>query len=321
MKRTSLVLVFALTIAACGGSGGGGGAAAPNPSAALKIDSSNAMPVTRAAYSAASQSVGIGELFGSSGLVASDPGSVPKAAVDMATQAARSLKSIPVGPETQACAVSGTVTISGNIASPTTLTAGDNFAVDSDSCDDGTGQIVDGLLEFSVDAFSGDVVAGLYDMRITLTLTDFQITTPEDVITSGGGASVSLNTLSAPSVSASVNGTRLTTNTNSSSETMSNFASTQTLDAGISPSPFTMTASGTLDTTRLSGSISYSTPVTFEGFDTDYPESGEMLVTGDSSSARLIAGDNDQVTIEIDTDGNGTVDETIVTTWQELETL
>jgi hypothetical protein len=64
--------------------------------------------------------------------------------------------------------------------------------------------------------------------------------------------------------------------------------------------------------------VSYSTPVTFEGFDLDYPGTGEFLVEGDNSSARLIAIDNVNVRIEVDTDGNGTVDETINTTWAEL---
>jgi hypothetical protein len=67
--------------------------------------------------------------------------------------------------------------------------------------------------------------------------------------------------------------------------------------------------------------VTYSTPVVFTGFDNDYPDTGELLVEGDSSSARLIAMDNVNVRIEIDADGDGTIDDTIDTTWAELAAL
>ena len=65
-------------------------------------------------------------------------------------------------------------------------------------------------------------------------------------------------------------------------------------------------------------SFRYATPVTFEGFDNGYPHTGELLITGDSSSARLIALDDVNVRIEIDGDGDGAVDDTIDTTWVAL---
>ena len=75
---------------------------------------------------------------------------------------------------------------------------------------------------------------------------------------------------------------------------------------------------GTLDTTALSGSIDYDTPVTFEGDNFGNPHTGELLVTGDNSSARLIAIDSTDVRIEIDSDGDGDIDETLFLTWEEL---
>ena len=111
----------------------------------------------------------------------------------------------------------------------------------------------------------------------------------------------------------------MTTDTSNFSDTLSNYASAQTFDGRVSPSPYTLNASGTLDSSRLSGVIRYTTPVTFEGFDANYPQTGELLITGENSSARLIAAANGvDVTIEIDSDGDGTVDDTIMTTWTEL---
>lgn len=73
---------------------------------------------------------------------------------------------------------------------------------------------------------------------------------------------------------------------------------------------------GTLDSSQLGGVVEYSMPVVFQGFDSDYPSSGQLLVTGaGGATVRLIAVDNVNVRIEIDADGVAPVDETIGTTW------
>jgi hypothetical protein len=79
-----------------------------------------------------------------------------------------------------------------------------------------------------------------------------------------------------------------------------------------------LSASGTLDSTQLAGVVQYSTPVTFAGEGFDYPSSGALLVEGENSSARLTAIDNVNVTIEVDSNGDGVIDDTINTTWADL---
>jgi len=320
MIRISFAVVITLALAACGG-GGGGGVAPPNVQpASLKITSGNALATTRDAYAAAEQSVGVGDMLGSSGLIAASPGAFSKGAMGPISKALSGgpALSVPLGPETQPCAVDGQVTISGNLQNPTTLTAGDNFSVLSEDCDEGFGEIIDGLLDFRVDTFSGDLLSGLYQLEITLNLTDFQVRTADDVITSNGGATVDLNALQAPFVTASIRGDSLTADSNTSSESLLGFVANQTLDGGVTPSPYTWSARGQLDSTRLGGSVDYSTPLTFEGLGTDYPHSGQLRVVGEGSSALLIAENNVDVTIEIDSNGDGEVDETISTTWADL---
>ena len=59
-----------------------------------------------------------------------------------------------------------------------------------------------------------------------------------------------------------------------------------------------------------------------KGLDTGYPTAGVLLVEGFGSSARLIAQANGvDVVIEIDSNNDGEVDDTINTTWQELAAL
>lgn len=324
MKHTLFfALIASSLLAACGGGGDGGGLGSGNPpSAMVKITSANGMAVTRASYEAALASVSIGELSGNTGITAGAPAAISKVSgvVSATNKTGSGISRVPIPPTETPCDGGGSVTISGDIADiiTPTLSPGDFFDISFNSCDDGLGTVTDGDLHFDVDAFSGDFLGGLYDMTMTLSLDDFQVTTAADTLTSNGGATVTLNTANAPSVSASVNGTAMTVDTNTGSETLRNFVSAQTLDGAQVPSPFTMTASGTLDTTQINGSVRYSTPVMLEGFDNDYPGVGEFLVAGDASSARLIAESNVNVRIELDTDGDGEINETINTTWAEL---
>ena len=319
-------LLFALSsvslLAACGGSGGGGLGNGNPPSAMVQITSTNAVQVTGASYQAALASASLSELSGDTGIIAGAPGGVSKigGVVNAANKPGSGGSRVPIPPTESPCDGGGSVIISGEIEDviTPTLSPGDYFDIEFNMCNDGLGTVTDGDLHFEIDAFSGDFLGGLYDMTSTLELDEFQVATAEDTLTSNGGATVTLNTANSPSVAASVNGSSMTVDSNTASETLRNFQSAQTFDGGLVPAPFTMTASGSLDTTQISGSVRYSTPVMFEGFDADYPGSGEFLVTGDGSSARLIAESNVNVRIELDTNADGTVDETINTTWAEL---
>lgn len=318
-----LALITALAATACGGSSSdGGGITAPvNPNPSLSIDAANGQNVVGVSYLAAVASGDTAGLVGNSGLVAdSGSGDVSKTAreIGFAKPVSTAVSSIPFGPDTLPCDVSGSITVSGNLANPLTLSAGDIINIDADNCDDGLGEVVDGLLAMTISGFNGDILSGLYDMTAALDITNFQVTTADDVLMSNGDSTVRLNTLNTPAVSASVSGSSLRADSNSDSETLTNYSSAQSLDAGQTPAPYTMDSSGTLDSSQLSGVVGYSTEVMFQGFDSDNPGAGELLVTGDTSSARLIALDNANVRIEIDNNGDGTIDDVIDTTWDAL---
>jgi len=59
----------------------------------------------------------------------------------------------------------------------------------------------------------------------------------------------------------------------------------------------------------------------FAGLGANYPYTGEFLVVGENSSLRLVADNDVDVHIDIDSDGDTVVDETIVTTWAELASM
>lgn len=328
MSRQHLYSVAALLVlAGCGGGGDGGsnngGPAAP--AAMLDITPENAAQVTAVSYETAVASASLGELSGDSGLFAASPGG--NARIDgsfgTASKTGSSFAQVPIPATTENCNVDGTVTVSGDIADPftPTLTNGDYFDVDFVMCDDGLGEVTDGLLRFEVFAFAGDFLGSLYDLVMDVTITDFQVASAEDTVTMNGDARVALDTTASPFVEAGISGNALTVDSNSSSESLFGFSAAQTLDAGVSPSPYTMEAAGTLDSTRLAGAARYSTPVTLQGFDNGYPVAGEFLVEGENSSARLVVLEDGSLRIDVDSNGDNTVDSTILTTWEELESL
>lgn len=228
------------------------------------------------------------------------------------------VQKIPFGPVEDECLLSGTVTSSGDIAIPGTLTANDTFSVLYTMCDDGFGEVVDGLVDLTVGDFTGELLNGTFLLSMDTVVTNLQVMTGTDTITSNGDATVTLDTSATPFVEAGTSGTSMTTDSNTTSETITNFQSNQTVDGNLQNLPFTMSASGTLDTTQLDGIVSYSTPTEFSGEGFSFPSVGVLLVEGENSAARLITVDDVNVRIEIDIDGDGAADETIETTWVDL---
>jgi hypothetical protein len=296
-----------------------GGAPPPPPPSGFTITSANALSVAQESWGAVVQSTDLVGLFGSSGgFVASVPGTVNKVQgiVTAPGSGGSAGQGVPIPPIDFPCAA-GIVTVSGEIFDPITptLTPGDFIDSVYADCDEGTGEVVNGMVRMTVDSFVGNLALGVYDLTATFVLTNLRVTTATDDLTSNGTVTVALDTTLLPAIAASVSGSSLTTDGNSASETLSNFQATQSVDAGLQPAPFTMDSSGTLDSSELPGAVTYSTPVTFQGFDSDFPSSGEFLVVAGTSSLRLIALDNINVRIEINNDG---VIEIIDTTWAEL---
>ncbi len=321
MKTLGLLIAsLAVLLPACGGDSPHTGNESPDTGSGLSLTSANAQTTAKVVYGAAMSSADLADVGSNIGVTANEPGSSAGATAQKQADGylVNVLQQAPFGPDTLPCAVSGSITISGDIANPLTLTAGDTFSVDADACDDGLGEILDGLMNMTISEFSGDLFLGMYLLGMDATLDALQVTTPEDVISSTGDTTVVLDTTAAPFVSAAVSGASMTTSSNASTETLSDYATAQTVDAGRQSAPYTLNSSGTLDSSQLAGVVSFTTPVQFQGFGVDFPGSGELLISGNNSSARLIALDNVNVRIEIDNDGVAGVDETIETTWAEL---
>jgi len=334
MKRyITCTLISLLCLAACSGSGSGsnsGGANNPPPAAGFAITPANGLDVAKVAYQSAVASGDVAGLAGS-GITADGGAGLNKPIAPSHTGGtlATLLQKTLLPPVASACAADGTITITMDVAdillvANGVLSSGDTILAEYDMCDEGLGEVIDGTIDSIVDAFDGNILTFAYDMTMTMDLIDFSATAGAETVTVNGDGTATLSLLAAPYIEASVSGDSMATVTNTSSETLTNYSNAQTYDGGLAPAPYTMTAAGTLDSSELAGSVTYTTPVMFEGFDTDYPGSGELLVVSDGSSARLIAQANAvDVVIEIysNATGTGTPDSTINTTWAELAAL
>ena len=318
LARLSVLSASAM-LAACGSGGDQFGGAEP-PTTAFAITSANAATTTRVSWEAVLASGDFGDLGGSLGLTATAPGGFAKPSV--AHKASGSLvnivQQVPFGPDLLPCLSDGTVTLSGDIANPGTLTFGDTFRVVYEFCDDGAGEVIDGTIDFTVGDFTGDLLTGLYMLSMDAVVTNLQAITGTDTITNNGDVTITLDTMQAPFIYAGASGTSMTVDSSASSETLRNFSSNQTVDGNLQTLPFTLAASGALDSTQLEGIVRYSTPVEFTGEGLDNPSAGVLLIEGENSSARLTAVDNINVTIEIDSNGDGVIDATIDMTWDDL---
>jgi hypothetical protein len=328
-RATFSTLIPLILLAGCGSSDGGITGQGNNnnpPPAGFAITSANGAQVSLVAYEAVLSSGDIADMAGNTGLTANNGGVL---AMSPAQQKANgALQMIPVPPLVIACASGGTLTVTLDVVDLDVfgafmLSPGDTILSEYADCIEVVGETIDGTIDSAVDAFEGSIL-GAYDMTMTMDFTNFQVATAEDVFTANGDGTATLNTLTPRYLEASVSGNSITTDSNSATETLTAYSAAQTFDARVNPSPYTITGAGTLDSTRLSGVVSYSTETTFTGFNADYPTGGALLVAGDTSSARLIAEMNGiDVTIEIysNTTGTDMPDDTIMTTWAELAAM
>lgn len=323
MKRSlGLAFVFAFGAVACGDNGGVGQNPPFVPADEITITVDNGREAARATYLAAAQSGDSAGLVGNAGIgagIGAGPDNVLKTVGEFSKPVRVAVSQIPFGPQTVPCDEDGTMTISGNLENPLTLSAGDEINIEARNCDDGLDEIIDGAIHFTVRTFDGDIGTGLYELTMAMQIVDFQVTTPDDVLLTNGDATVTIDTLRSPFVSTTVRGDSLTLDLNGRSATLVAYSTSGTIDGGLVPSPYTLAASGALDSTRLGGTVNYSTPVTFEGLDSSYPHKGELLVRGlNNTSVHLIVLEDGGVQILIDASGNGEPDAVIETTWDAL---
>lgn len=320
-KQSIAAFLFTVLIVACSGSDSGLIPVTPANSSMAQIDTSNAVPIAREVVDAVFAGSKPGDILGGGGsgsLAGKTEYGLAKTGSSQGTGLLGYISSVPIVDTTTACALEGSVTISGEVADPITLSADDQILLQFFDCDDGAGQVLNGVYAIGVNAFSGDLLQGLVHLSAIVTLNGFEITEGLDMTSMDGDVTLDLDTTAPPMTGISVSGNSLSISDNTDTATLTSFRTDVTHDAGVAPEAYTSTASGMLTSTLFEGDVNYSTPIPFMGYVGENPFAGELLVTGaDGASVRLFALDNVNVRLEIDQgDGSGIVSE--ATTWGQV---
>jgi hypothetical protein len=321
MNRRMVLTGGALLALTLGGCGGGGGGAPPGPTPTGTINTRSALDIAGRAVDLALQSGsfgGITDFVGLTVVSASEPGSVGGGRLTK-PGSPQYWAGVPFGPETRMCTEDGTETVSGDIASPLTVTAGDFLDYRWNGCDDGFGQVIDGLIRLTFTEFEGDLLAGRILLRVSLSVQDFRVLEGSDFRISNGDLSLTIDSRTQPETLIETLGNSLVVTSNDSTETLSDFSSIVIEDTSMFPSNFTTDVTGTILSTLFEGSVSYSMPIPFQSSGDSFPYQGEMLIAGsDGATIRIIALDQNKVRIEADFNGDGALDSTTDTTWSAL---
>jgi hypothetical protein len=326
--KSALILITSLVVVACGGGGSGGGGGDTPTLSPLSITTANAPAVSGEVVNATDAVEGFGG--GSSGTIlaaVTTTGGDRQSLVDvirsqldrfplLQNAASNAVVGAVVGPTTFACAVSGTTTVSGNLADPASLSAGDSLSATFSSCDEGNGSILGGGLSMRVDALSGDPSASVFDITIAVTLNNLTVTDAGETMTGSGDIRLALGSSDGVTLTTALSGNAMAVSGLGRSIALKDYAITSTLNQGTLD--YSLTSNGTLQSADLGGSVVFSTVATFQGVGGNFPYTGTYLITGQNSSVRLTALDDVNVVLDIDDNGDGAVDTTVNTTWAAI---
>lgn len=341
----SLSCIFAVgvTLTGCGG-GGGGGDGTSVQLEPLAIDTNNAMQVTASALDATVLVTDVGEPGGPIGVVADQENSqidllkVIRAQLDrfpdLAVQTAQ-LTGVGMS-ETYSCNVGGSVTLSGEIASPdsSTFTSGDTMTVAAKNCDDGDGMVLNGTMTIVVVSAMGMIDPNLtsdnlflppykYTFNVTMTNLSMKETATGSTVSINGDMTLQEDSNDGMLINSIYSGNSLQLKTPDTTDALTGYEITSTLDQG-SNNAYTTKSMGSLSSTKLGGSIDFHTTTPFTGFNSDFPDSGQMVITGATvpdgvgpSKVTVDAQNSQCVGLYVDPNGDGVTSQ-IFTTWESL---
>lgn len=331
MKLHVLMQVAVLgLLAGCGGGGGGDGGSGSNNG---PITAQNAPVVASAAQSAISESSD-GGTSGTNFFVASVSGGPAKdfnlgdLAIDQVLRLRKSAGLITAA-ATNPCATSGTVTdnFSNNDTNPE-FTAGDTLSLSFDNCVEG-GVLLDGALTIALNSLSGDpaVPGSNYSLTISVAFNNFVVDEGDESGEINGSLTVSANrsgNIETITVSSSALTIRDTSTASGQVLALNGFSVTEEYNEATGS--YAISVTGTLNDSRIGFNVVATTITPLVSDDFGDPTSGSIRLTaGDGTSVTLTATgggiNGDEVRLEVDTNGDGTIDSTLNTSWTALGAL
>lgn len=330
IRVAGAILSTAVLLAACGGGGDDSSSETPPPSAgALKITSTN---YVRTAQEAVGTAFYIEDAAGfvSGAQIADESLLLATLRRQIVRLPQRFEQATPrvVGAqivETEACSGGGSITFTLEDANNNQdIDAGESARLVSSNCVE-LGVRINGALGLRLDTTSGDPDSDVYSFSATATLENFAVTASGVAATGNGQIRISETSTGIYNQTLTVEATSLTTTVAIGSETVtrtgSNLRLTQVRAPVGSSYNDTLSFSGTIVSSALeSRSITLATVTPFvRSANATYPASGRATATGDAnSSARITAQSATQVLVELDADGNGVYEASVLKNWSEL---
>lgn len=226
------------------------------------------------------------------------------------------------------CQESGTQTLSGDVFDPSfsSLTAGDIIVIDYDDCQEFDGVTTSGTLNLSVQGFSGSFSTPPYSYTVEVSTTDFSLNEQGETRSLSGSATFLINTDDGIVLNTelSIDSLDYSEQLSGDAGTLRNFNAMSGFD--LAAFTYSQSSSGTLSSQNIGGEVDFETTTpftgTFSGGSSNNPDTGVMLVTGAIDSRETITVlDSVNVQLEVDVDGDDTVEQTIQTTWETLFSL
>jgi hypothetical protein len=310
--------ILTVIVSGCGGGGGGGngddGTGDTGPTLAITVDNGEAVSTT-----VLTGMMAMFEVTEGAGGPILEPTAGGVSVLRKVGRMPGTVFQVPVE-GTESCDVTGTVSLSGNLADPTTLTEGDTITAVFDNCDDGDGFVIDGRIAMTVAAVDGSVFGDVFLLTLDMVMSDLTVTSEGESVSADGDLAYTLDALDFPEVAMLLAGEELSVVEAGRSVTFRNFDQTLEVNPGIVPTSYVAAANGRLRSSQLGGSVDYETVVRIRASgDDNPPNAGEMLVTGaDDSEVRIVVVSEETVRLEIDEEGDGVVDAFIDTTWAAL---
>jgi hypothetical protein len=284
----------------CGPSGPQGGTGG---SGLITLDEDNFLPAVREAWFAATTTAGLPFFVVATGVGETTSGTV---VVD------------PAGPTAYDCPVSGTFTVTGDVADPDTVTAGDFVTYESSACDSGTGYTVDGVHSLDIASIVGDVASGQFEQAQNLAFTDFRAASPTLVTTLNGDHTAVIDTQAANTVTTAFSGNSLAVNEEQITVSIRNYSGSASLQT-ISPFGYTLDTAGNANSSIVVGSFDYSTDEPIQQQIGEHPFDGILDIFGAGvGTARILIEDSTTVHVQLDANGSTNYEVSTPMTWDDF---
>jgi hypothetical protein len=326
--KSGCVLTATGLLAACGGGGGGGGGTAGIAAAApVVVTSANATQVASASLGA---SDGLsGNTTGILGVVPAAVGSTPSTDVNIVETIIDQVRKAPQtgGSGVSIAAVqnidqpcdSGTLSVSFNDAdNSATLTTGDTVSMSANNCTF-SGVTMNGSISVSNIVVTGDQVTPPYSLQLSLTTSGFSVSSGGEVAAINGDGTILESTsdgIDGITVTSSFSGAGIQLTAGGETLTLTNYQITNVENE--TTGAYSVAISATISISSLGGSVTVTTDVPLSGVFPYEADNGHIICTGDNSSVTITVIDSTSVQLDVDLNGDGTIDDTVFKAWTNL---